>query len=444
MTENLNLRRQCNRSPDTLAKLQAALSRPAEHCYVCRPTAGVLDCKAPHTPVTTSFSASAQGLGYLFQARRALWVLLRGSEESEVSIEGLDDVEHRDLSGELRLEQLKHHITKPANLADSSEDLWKTLRVWASHLLAGHFDPAITKLALVTTSAAAPGSIAALLRDGRERDPAAAVQRLREVRSQSKNKALEKSFEAFDALKPFEQDALVAAIRVFDNSPDILDLESLIKRDIRYSTTRAHLDAVYERLEGWWFALVAAHLASPPGVALTHVAVHEKLISIADQFREDNLPIDFLEALPDTLDAAGDGRLFVQQLRAITDKNRRIENAIIDYYRAVQQRGRWVREDLLVDEDLATYEKKLVDEWERERLALEDEAELDLDDSVACRAFGVRLYNWMERQADVPIRPQVREGYVMRGSFHMLAERSAPRVWWHPLFLARLHALVSP
>jgi hypothetical protein len=167
------------------------------------------------------------------------------------------------------------------------------------------------------------------------------------------------------------------------------------------------------------------------------------LASIAESFREDSLPIDFLDSLPDAIDPENDDRLFVQQLREITSTKRRIEKAIVDYYRAYEQRSRWLREELLLDSDLEEYEAKLVDEWERYTLALGDEEELDRDDSSACKRFGLRVFNWMEIDADIPIRPQVSEGYVMRGSFHILAGKAEPRVWWHPTFLDRLQSLLS-
>ena len=38
------------------------------------------------------FSARESGLGYLYQARYALWLLLDGPEEQEVVLETLDDI----------------------------------------------------------------------------------------------------------------------------------------------------------------------------------------------------------------------------------------------------------------------------------------------------------------------------------------------------------------
>src|ERR1019366_10588686 len=42
------------------------------------------------------FSAQESGLGYLYQARYAFWLLLDGPEEQEVVLETLDDIVLRD------------------------------------------------------------------------------------------------------------------------------------------------------------------------------------------------------------------------------------------------------------------------------------------------------------------------------------------------------------
>ncbi len=57
------------------------------------------------------------------------------------------------------------------------------------------------------------------------------------------------------------------------------------------------MQSVYERLEGWWFNNVVHHLANDGGTSITRYEVQEKLADIADQFRAENLPIDFLDTV---------------------------------------------------------------------------------------------------------------------------------------------------
>ena len=56
-------------------------------------------------------------------------------------------------------------------------------------------------------------------------------------------------------------------------------------------------------------------------------------------------------------DAANDERLFVLQLRIIALNNKLIEKAIRNHYKAFEQRSRWTRENLIIDEELEEYKR---------------------------------------------------------------------------------------
>jgi CRISPR/Cas system type I-B associated protein Csh2 (Cas7 group RAMP superfamily) len=60
-----------------------------------------------------------------------------------------------------------------------------------------------------------------------------------------------------------------------------------------------------------------------------------------------------------------DEQIFIEQLKLIALSDVRLKRAIRDYYRAYQQRAKWIREDLLYINELENYENKLVDEWQR-------------------------------------------------------------------------------
>ncbi|MBK8293109.1 MAG: hypothetical protein IPK96_21435 [Flammeovirgaceae bacterium] len=66
--------------------------------------------------------------------------------------------------------------------------------------------------------------------------------------------------------------------------------------------------------------------------------------NLREQFKQDNLVVDE-DILSATIDEIGyKDRLFVQQLKFIDVKDKRIFIAIRDYFRAFEQRSRWVRE----------------------------------------------------------------------------------------------------
>lgn len=395
--------------------------------------------------MNTEFSAGPQALGYYYQVRHALYLILENREEAELSIESLDDVVFEERGSSVELIQVKHHIDRKASLTDNSADLWKTIRVWSTNLNEKRILFPDILLTLVTTAKAPDGSIASLLRPDPDpnRDSKSANRRLIDIATNSNNESLKQAFEAFMILSSRQREELVDSIQVLDISPNISDTANKIKEKI-LGVRREHLDGLYERLDGWWFEKVIYQLSGKSRDTITRYEVYDKIVEITEQFHPDALPIDFLDAEPPTsLDSEGANRRFVHQLSIIMVKNRRIEKAIMDYYRAFEQRSRWVREDLLIGDELEKYEKKLVDEWDRHFLALEDEFSIDGAREEELQKFGRQIYKWADVEADIRIRRQVTEKYVMRGSYHILADQDPPRVWWHPKFIERLETLLT-
>ena len=68
-------------------------------------------------------------------------------------------------------------------------------------------------------------------------------------------------------------------------------------------------------------------------------------------------------------------RVFVEQLRLILLGNERLRMAIGDYYRAFQQRTKWLSEGLLYPRELENYEDYLIGEWRRQVAVMKEEIE---------------------------------------------------------------------
>jgi hypothetical protein len=264
-----------------------------------------------------------------------------------------------------------------------------------------------------------------------------------EAASRSASAEIAKVRSTLASLTEQERFDFFGRIAIFPSSPRIQDIPALVDRGLRAVDRKAR-PAVFERLEGWWTDLVIKRLAEGKGEPIRVQEVSDKLASIADEYKADNLPITFRGKAPSTVDALEDPRVFVEQLRALELTQSRIRLAIIDYYRAFQQRSSWAREDLLVSGEIEEYEVRLVEEWDRFR-EIHCELITDESDEDSCREAGRQLYLWAETQtADLRIRERVTEPYVVRGTFHILANNHPePRVHWHPRFLAKLASLLE-
>ncbi|WP_224361261.1 ABC-three component system protein [Hyalangium versicolor] len=397
--------------------------------------------------MTTAFSAADSALGYLYQMRVALlWSLSRIKQgEFVVSLETLDDVTFEAKGGTAEeLLQTKHHRTREASLSDMSGDLWKSLRVWFEGHANGRI-PAGTSLYLLTTAAAPAGSAASYLR--REgRDIARAQTLLEAVPSSSQNQALVPAFTAFNAVSATARRTILDHVIVLDQASGVLTIDNDLKAEVFWTADPKHHDAFLQRLEGWWLRRVIKQLsASPQPAGILSVEIEAEMAELREQFKQDNLPIDddiLKFTLDDATHAAHENYQFVHQLRLIEAGKGRVAAAIRDFYRAGAQRSRWLREELLLIGDLSRYEGKLVEEWDLVFEAAKDEIEATAAETEKRKAAR-SILTWAERTT-IAIRPGVTEPFVVRGSFHMLADEKPPRIGWHPDFHDRLAELLNP
>lgn len=389
------------------------------------------------------FSAFGSVLGYLYQCRLALLLFLqrwKTNPDTDAAIEKFDDVSFEACGDPRERIQTKHHISASGKLTDTSHDLWGTLRVWCTLVWDKGVRLPGTTFFLITTSTAPSGSGAQRLQDGPNRDSQGALVALTQVAQASLEPSNLKAYQKFLSLTEDRRRALLEAVFVVDQAPNIEDVRRQIEREVSPTLRPAEVPLYVDRLEAWWFARVIRHLCGGGFRAVLGTELNAQMADIRDQFRSDNLPIDFAAIdPPPERETALASNPFVQQLRLIALSDSRIKHAITDYYRAFEQRSRWVREELLHVGELRQYEKRLVEEWRRRFERMREELPSPASEESKIGA-GRSVYNWAE-DTETPIRPACTEPFISRGSFQMLADEL--RVGWHPEFERRLKALLA-
>ncbi len=389
------------------------------------------------------FAAGAQALGYIYQLRYGLYKLLGLPETEGVFIERDDDVESIDAHGAQELASLKHKAggDKVNNL---SVDFWKSVRIWLERYNDDGKTTSDLRFFLVTTAKVSANSfIASLLPDAKS-DDNVTDKALAALKS-STSPLVKPINEAFRKLPEAEQRDFLSRITVFDESPRIGDLPSCIIDQHFKGVRRKFRRQVFEHLEGWWTDQVIKLLNNERLGPIRGAEVWDRLTSIADGYRDDELPINFSgKKPPEGVDADGDQRPFVQQLRAIGISIDRIRFAIIDYYRAFEQRSAWAREGVLLGGEVEEYEDKLIEEWARYCAVVIESLPADAVEDILMKA-GQEIYKWAELSTGyIKIRARVNEPYVVRGGFHILANSTPkPKVYWHPKFLERLGGVLG-
>lgn len=389
------------------------------------------------------YSAAEQGLGFIYQPRLALLKILSLPESTSVLIEKSDDLEFDTAGGRKSLASLKHKAVGD-HLTDLDTDFWKSVRVWLKYYLDNGRMAADANFMLFTTAEIAETSFLAMFgsdteeEEGRETKASA-------ILAQSQSAALAKIRAELAELSEEEARDFYSRITIFDGSPRITDIPQLVIDQHLRTIRRESRNVMFERLEGWWTSLMIKVLSGDRADPVYGYEVSDKLSAIAEEYRSDSLPITFRGRLPDgQIDAANDPRLFVEQLRDLDLSATRIQNAIIDYYRAFEQRSSWARENLLVPDEMEEYEDRLVDEWTRYREVVFEAVQESSEDETF-KAAGRELYRWAELETQaLRIRERVTEPYVVRGAFHILANtRPSPRVFWNPEFMKRLGELLG-
>lgn len=330
----------------------------------------------------SNHQASEQMIGYLYQVRYALALLLDDdNSNSQISIEKFDDVALIDGNVPKELVQLKHHVNKAGNLTDKSTDLWRTLKVWLDLVSESPDLIAETNFLIITTASAPDNTVAASLKkdSGIKRTPDmvdALYQTLKDVCTESESQSNRRFYEAFLSADENLAKCLINKIYVLDNANNIIDVEKRIRKQVRISCTRKYENKVMERLEGWWYRQVIEGLYSDTPIFISQDQVINYVVSTSQEYANDNLPIDIFDlGYTQADEMSADDKTFYQQLKLICLGNHHLKVAVNDYYRAFNQRASWVRNNLLYIDELDKYERRLIDEWEREFAIMADALE---------------------------------------------------------------------
>ena len=330
---------------------------------------------AAGTGRSTDFSAADSALGYLYQVRLALLSSLQRLAEDQsfaLHLETLDDVVFETTGSEVDLLQMKHHRDRAANLTDASPDLWKSLRVWMEGRSNGDI-PSDARLFLITTSDVGPGSAASRLMTD-ERDEGEALKRLEQTAMTSNNDANKEAYSLFRALQVSEKKELLGTVIVAPRFTEYCRCgrQEFAQRRGWPCAANISTDLLLDSKGGWFRRALQllADKASPP---IFSFELENEWHDLQEQFKHDALPVD-QDILKQEVDAdAYDNAVFVHQARLAGIGTDRILTAIRDYYRAFTQRSCWMREELLLVDELEDYEQLLREEWKLQFDRLADE-----------------------------------------------------------------------
>ncbi|MVM39211.1 hypothetical protein GO730_19410 [Spirosoma sp. HMF3257] len=383
----------------------------------------------------SQFSAQEPSLGYHYQIRYALYLLLKAKEKNDpfIKLENLDDVEVGAIN-EIELYQTKFHKNKIANLTDASVDIWKTIRVWSEIIINETIDVDSAILVLVTTSETSPNSILYELTENRTGSKTILdiIKKLNEVASTSTNRELKEAFEVYKKLKDEQKEKLVKSIYIRDRALGFDELKRKITDEIKIFLLPEQLESAFQDLQGWWYEQCIQHLENSKD-KITYQEVCNFIRYFIDKQKSDNLQVDMNIAQAEISEEDYNEMSFVKQLKEINLGKHSITQAKRDYYRANEQRSKWIREQLLNPQEEIDYDFKLKDDWQGKFAFLQDEIESEANEIVKekCLHFYTSYYG--TSYPNIFIRPRVTDIFVVKGSCQMLADKKD--IAWHPNYL---------
>ena len=390
-------------------------------------------------------SAVPSALGYYFQGLFALVVLLESSDGSAVSVETADDVVRHD--GLNSLFQLKHSTGTPRSLTVKNDGFWNTLGIWSS----GPFDGSLSFVFVTCAKIAAGSKLACLTVKNSDRD---ALQQALDQEANRVSTARQTAKAAGRRIPHVDRAAGCQAYLELDSDDRkrLLDLIEIVPTSFTAATAPGEVQKrlqsvllpsirgqVVERLIEWWDRQVALSLIKKRSREIYKSELQIKLHDLLVEHSAQGLPDDFSGREPASIEAET-GRIMAKQIEWVRGGPSRLQRAVVARWRARNQRGAWLENDISIASDLDEFDKNLIEVWGGRHGPMVDDCQ-EIEEPERCNR-GRTILDWSHHDAPKELPPFRRtwsQAYLVQGSFQQLAEQE--KVGWHPDFETLLSSL---
>lgn len=387
--------------------------------------------------MSENFSAKESLLGYLYQCEYALLESVKRLDPFDsfwVYLEIFDDITFENDKNAIELLQTKHHVNTTKNLTESSVDLWKTIRIWVEKF--NSYDES-TIFFLITTQSPQSNSLIEYLGINK-RNIELAIASLNSIAITSQNETNRSAYKVFNDLSENDKYKLFEKAYIICNEVSIDNIDKELKKIFVKTARVKYLDSYITRLKGYWYRRLIKSLSSEKFLKVSSEELLAEIDYLREEISEANLPIDE-DILSAVIDEAGYlNHVFVHQLNIIETSRNRIFRAIKDYFRASEQRSRWIREELIYIGELDRYEVRLIEAWQRHfDILAEKISDKALEEEKI--KLGKEIFEWIETNI-IPIR-KCDEPFISIGTFHILADQL--KVGWHPEYFIKLPTVLN-
>lgn len=382
-------------------------------------------------------AATDSALGYYYQGMYALLVLFdTADDQATVLLEADDDIEKHD--GATTLMQLAHSRGAPRPLTIHSVKIWKTLRIWSSKVR--ERDTLFVLVTVAAVEAATP--LLGLTLAETEHLPACAAltaeaERVRNERELARaageplpHEERWPGCEAYLDLTPAARESLVRRIRIIPNSPRLKDIDAQVATRLKPVTLPARRGPLVQRLLEWWSLRCVRELLRSPPLGIQKAELQQCINDLQLALGEASLPNDFGQHNPPS--GFAPGTTMRRQIELVAGGEARISRATQVWWQALEQRRRWLAENLATGTELNEFDTQLINAWRDRHGPMCDDCAAD---RLVPLDAGRHLLDWSHIHAPIevsPIREHWTERFLVQGTYQELAEEK--RVGWHPTF----------
>lgn len=390
--------------------------------------------------------ASTKILGYIFQFRRALFLLFSSPKKNPiVSIESLDDVALMtiDENGKLHvtLEQDKHTVNEKTNpFQDKSKNLWRTLLIWLDSLEETKSKYDEVYYSLVTNVEVGDNSLVkkiSMANSEEEIDECICLMnKIKEeiVEGKGNGEIIEKVLKHdISALKFIIKNTNLIANAGLDNKSDSLKEITINYFSIPPSLAEKEQE-IYESIFGYLINLASDTWLKKESFFIDKNQVTTRLFTEksarqSKKFLEQRLLSTNFKKY---LEESDNNHLFLKQLNALNLKQSFCNQALEHYWGFYAEKVRLEMEGEVLPSEWIDRDENLHERWKlifnKKSMFYEE------DDIVGCKEI---LNETLSEEYHAPIGAQnTSQIYFTLGNYHYLAnnEKNNFYIYWHSLF----------
>lgn len=389
-------------------------------------------------------SAIESDLGYYYQGMYALVILLQSqNDEAKISLETNDDIY---VEGEYpTLYQIKHRSKERKSLTIKSVDLWKTLLIWFKET-----NKVDSKFVLVTCDYLEDDSILLeLTKEKREisevkehllQEAERVVKERREYEEKVEKGEIKKQKEPphekrinackmILGLKMEELDYILNNAYILHSEFKIDRIEEKISSLVSSIIPKQIRSNIVQRLLEWWNYRCVKSMIRSEYTHIDKCEVQAKMVELITQEKVEKFPLINVRPNEDEIDKfRANNLLMLKQIDLINGEEIRKKKALLNSWKASNQRAAWIKDDLSKAFDLEEYENELIEVWEYRFNMIK--SKVDYENNKV--NYGLELYDWIYDSAkdDIDtVDDNLQKKYIVHGTYQILA--NVLKVGWH-------------